>query len=215
MITPQVLLPFPLAWGFSTKADDPAFPYPAPLSQVHGCGIVEAEGGIQEADGIWTQRPGVRIGVRVADCVPILLAGELPGAGPWVAALHAGWRGAVGGIFREGIRRFVAMGGSPGNLTWALGPAIQRCHFEVGPEVVQVARLDPAWRESLAKEGPAGKPHLDLHGFLKAQALDMGLSPEKDGSISLCTVCQRDLLWSYRCGDRTARQWGWVEILPE
>ncbi len=211
MLVPQVPPPFPLRWGFSTKGDGAEALPPPRLSQVHGCGLVEARDAVQEGDGVWTFAPGARIGVRVADCVPILLAGRAAGR-PWAAALHAGWRGAVAGILRRGVEIFRGLGGEPGELTWALGPAIQRCHFEVGPEVVEAAAQDSAWHEGLATEGPRGRPHLDLHGFLRAQALDLGLDPSKDGSLPLCTVCQADLLWSWRRGDRSERQWGWIEI---
>lgn len=211
MLVPQVVPPFPLRWGFSVKGDEPAsLPRPR-LGQVHGCGIVEAADAVQEGDGLWTTTPGLRIGVRVADCVPVLLAGQA-GDRPWVAALHAGWRGAVAGILRRGVARFRDLGGEPRGLVWALGPAIQACHFEVGPEVIEAAAQDPAWREELAQTGPGGRPHLDLHGLLRAQALDEGLDPRKDGSVPLCTVCQKDLLWSWRRGDRAERQWGWIEI---
>ena len=213
MLVPQTATPFPLAWGFSTKLDAPeSLPKPE-LSQVHGCAVVEAKGAMQEADGIWTTRAGLRIGVRVADCVPILLAGPLEDGRPWIAALHAGWRGATGGILRRGVGLFREQGGDPAALSYAFGPAIQACHFEVGEEVIESAKSDPAWHGGLRREGPKGKPHLDLHGFLRAQALDLGLDPRKDGSLPLCTMCQTELLHSFRAGDRTARQWGWAEIL--
>jgi len=175
---------------------------------------------VVDGDGLWTCAPGVRIGVRVADCVPILLAGTLPDAVPWVAALHAGWRGATGhgdpepggGILRRGLARFGALGGDPAHLVWAFGPAILACHFEVGSEVIAAARLDRAWREDLRREGPGGRAHLDLHGFLRAQALDLGLDPAREGSVALCTVCHPELLYSFRRGDTTGRQWGWIEI---
>ncbi len=215
MLTPQVTPPFPLHWGFSTKLDPPADLPLLRLSQVHGCGLVEAPGlgsqGIQEADGIWTTTAGVCIGVRVADCVPILMAGLVVGK-PWAAVLHAGWRGAVAGIFRRGIDLFQAQGGEVEMLTWALGPSIQQCHFEVGEEVIDAARLDPAWHPSLSAAGPRGRPHLDLPGFLRAQGVHLGLSPSREGSVNLCTVCQEQLLWSFRRGDRFERQWGWIEI---
>jgi len=214
MLTPTVPTPFPLAWGFSTRLDDPATLPPVRLRQVHGCGVVVASGAVQEADGLWTREPGLRIGVRVADCVPVLLAGTTPG-GPWVAALHAGWRGAVAGILRRGVEEFRAQGGRPGELVWALGPAILKCHFEVGEEVLDAARRDPAWREELAEPGPRGRPHLDLHGFLRAQALDLGLEPARDGSVARCTLCERDLLYSYRGGDLEGRQWGWIQCPPQ
>ncbi|BDU76826.1 polyphenol oxidase family protein [Mesoterricola sediminis] len=212
MLTPSLAPPFPLAWGFSTRLDDPAsLPVPD-LRQVHGCAVVEAGGAVQDADGVWTRQPGRTIGVRVADCVPVLLAG-LAGGRPWVAALHAGWRGAVGGILRQGVAAFRAQGGDPADLAWALGPAILACHFEVGDEVIAEARRDPAWREALAAPGPRGRAHLDLHGLLRAQALDLGLDPARDGSVARCTLCERDLLYSFRGGDATGRQWGWIRIL--
>jgi YfiH family protein len=224
LLTPEVQPPFPLKWGFSTRLDSPEHLPERRLNQVHRCGIVEASEAVVEGDGLWTSRPGARIGVRVADCVPILLAGPLADGRPWVAALHAGWRGATGhgddspfagpgrGILRRGVARFRALGGNPAELVWAFGPAILACHFEVGEEVIAAARHDPAWRQKLRSEGPSGKAHLDLHGFLRAQALDLGLDSTKDGSVALCTLCRPDLLFSYRRGETTDRQWGWIEI---
>lgn len=211
MLIPTIAPPFPLAWGFSTRMDGSEDLPPVRLSQVHGCGIVGATEDVQVADGIWTAKPGEKIGVRVADCVPILLAGMAHGK-PWIAALHAGWRGAVAGIFRNGIEVFRVQGGDPSTLVWAFGPAIQPCHFEVGDEVIAAARQDPAWNENLRSAGSSGRPHLDLHGLLRAQGLSLGLDPLKEGSVPICTVCRHDLLWSYRRGDHSGRQWGWLSI---
>ena len=220
VLVPAVQPPFPLSWGFSTRLDPPEALPDRRLNQVHRCDVVEASRTVVDADGLWTMSPGLRIGVRVADCVPILLAGPLADGTPWVAALHAGWRGATGhgdpgpggGMLRRGLARYRALGGDPASLVWAFGPAILACHFEVGEEVIAAARLDPAWRDQLRTEGPAGRPHLDLHGFLRAQALDLGLTPAKEGSMAICTVCRPDLLYSYRRGETTGRQWGWIEI---
>ena len=181
------------------------------LAQVHGCAIWEASDTLREGDGHWTMEPGRRIGVRVADCAPILLAGLVHGR-PWVAALHAGWRGAAAGILRRGAALFLELGGRPDDLHYAFGPCIMPCHFEVGPEVIEAAKSDQAWRPDLAPMGPSGKQHLDLHGLLRAQALDMGLDGAKDGSIARCTLCERGLFHSHRGGD-AGRQWGWVEII--
>ena len=211
MLLPTVQPPFPLNWGFSTKLDSAGSLPPVRLLQVHGRKVVQAADAIQSADGLWTQEPGQAIGVRVADCVPVLLAGLMHGR-PWAAALHAGWRGAVAGILREGVAIFRENGGDPGQLVWALGPAILQCHFEVGPEVIAAAAQDPAWDPGLASPGPRGRPHLDLHGFLRSQALDLGLDPGKDGSVGKCTYCEGELLNSYRRGDLEGRQWGWLRI---
>jgi len=210
MLTPGVLPPFPLSWGFSTRTDPDASLPPERLHQVHGCDLVQAQERIQDADGIWTRTPGETIAVQTADCVPVLLAGPVHGR-PWAAALHAGWRGSVGGILRRAVALYAQLGGHPGDLVWALGPAILKCHFEVGEEVVAAARRDPAWHEGLVQPGPRGRPHLDLHGLLRAQALDLGLTPDRDGSLPLCTYCHPELLHSYR-RDGPGRQWAWVRI---
>ena len=212
MLAPKVPAPFPLRWGFTTRLDGPELAPPMRLRQIHGCQIHQATGDVQDGDGLWTQEQGLPIGVRVADCVPILLAGMAEG-GPWAAALHAGWRGAVAGILRRGVAIFVERGGHPEDLAWALGPCIRKCHFEVGPEVLETVRRDPAWEEALAEPRAEGKFHFDLPGFLRAQALALGLDPARDGSVSLCTVCEPELLFSYRRGDTEGRQWGFVEIL--
>ena len=83
----------------------------------------------------------------------------------------------------------------------------------MGAEVIEAFRVDPAWRSELSVLGPRGRPHLDLQSFLRAQALDLGLDPAKDGSIALCTHCRGDLFHSYRRGDLEGRQWGLIEIL--
>lgn len=220
MLTPSLHPPYPIAWGFTTKHEDPSLIPAARLTQVHGTRVVEASLQTEAADGLWTTHPGLRIGVRVADCVPVLLAGKAQDR-PWIAAIHAGWRSAVGGegtgdspgILRVALGCYLQAGGRPEDLFWAFGPSIQKCHFEVGPEVIEAARKDEAWHEALAESGPSGKPHLDLHGFLRAQALHLGLLAHQEGSVPRCTMCERDLLYSYRSGDREARQWGWLEIL--
>lgn len=220
MLTPAVATPFPLAWGFSTKQDDLQSLPLRRLHQVHGTEIHEAAEELSDGDGLWTMKPQYRIGVRTADCVPVLLAGPIKDV-PWVAALHAGWRSAVGGngtgnapgILRVCAEIFRNKGGDLMDLSWALGPSIQKCHFEVGEEVIHAAAKDPAWENGLRCMGHRGRPHLDLQGFLRRQALDLGLDASKDGSINLCTMCEPDLLWSYRRDDWDDHQWGWIEIL--
>ncbi len=215
LLVPQVEVPFPLLWGFTTRDTTAALLPPRRLHQVHGCGVLEVPPGSttlgQEGDGLWTEAVRTRLGVRVADCVPVLLAGWAQDR-PWIAAVHAGWRGAVAGILDRAVGIFQARGGQCGSLYFAFGPCIQPCHFEVGDEVIAAARRHPAWEASLALPGPSGKPHLDLHGLLRAQALHLGLDPAKDGSIRRCTCCERDLFFSYRCGDREGRQWGLIEL---
>jgi polyphenol oxidase len=98
--------------------------------QVHSNRVVRAAPGHtnEEADGLWTDEPGVPLLAMSADCLPIVLVrthGERA-----VAVLHAGWKGLLDGIVAEGVK---ALGG--GALAAAIGPAIGPCCYEVGEDV--------------------------------------------------------------------------------
>ena len=102
-----------------------------------------------EADVIVSDDPASAIGVRVADCAPILLADRRLRV---VGAAHAGWRGtaqdAAGAAVRAMTREF---GCQPGDLTAAIGPCLGPCCGEVGdevPDAFKTAGYDEATLES-------------------------------------------------------------------
>jgi YfiH family protein len=109
--------------------------YPLPsepiwLKQVHGTGVVQLPGPInQEADASLTTTPGVVCVVKTADCLPILVTNQL---GQEVAAIHAGWRGLVAGVIEATFAKMVS---HPEHCLAWIGPSISQAHFEVGPEV--------------------------------------------------------------------------------
>ncbi len=83
------------------------------------------------ADGFVTDIPGVPIGVKCADCVPILLYEA--GAGV-AAAVHAGWRGTASGIAAVAVERMCRLGAVRSRIRAAIGPSIcSRC-FTVGED---------------------------------------------------------------------------------
>ena len=86
-------------------------------------------------DGLMTAEPGVLLNIRIADCLPVLLVDPRHRV---VAAVHAGWRGALARIIEKAVgdmRR--AFGSDPYELIAVLGPSIRACCFEVGAEVVE------------------------------------------------------------------------------
>jgi YfiH family protein len=86
-------------------------------------------------DALISNMPGVLLGVQTADCVPVLLADTRCRA---VAAIHAGWRGTLARIAAKTLGRMsMAFGTRPADVVAAIGPAIHRCSYEVGPEVAQ------------------------------------------------------------------------------
>jgi YfiH family protein len=177
-----------LLHGFGTrKADIPSF-YPnlATLKQVHSDRCVAAEGltGVLGCgDALLERTPGAVVGVKTADCIPVLLVDERQRA---VAAVHAGWRGTVAGIVGAAINAMhKRYGTEPADLHAAIGPGIGECCYEVGPEVAEQFGLE-------------GRVHLDLASVNRDQLLEAGLCPERIYLSNLCTMCRPDEFHSFR-----------------
>jgi hypothetical protein len=139
----------------------------------------------------------VLVGVKTADCVPILIGDPRTGA---CAAVHAGWRGTSESIVARAVER---LGGEYGaraeDLIAAVGPAALGCCYEVGPEVVETFRAGfPLYADALL--APTREEHalIDLHEANRRQLLDAGLRAENVHAAPLCTMCRTDLFFSYR-----------------
>src|SRR5580658_8570156 len=106
------------------------------LKQIHSNIVLSGEGECsREGDALISDRPGIIIGIRTADCVPVLLA-DPPNRG--IAAVHAGWRGTAAQIVRETVAATAAKWQTrPQDLRAAIGPSIGSCCYEVGPEVAR------------------------------------------------------------------------------
>ncbi len=143
----------------------------------------------RQGDALISDRAGVLVGVRTADCVPILLVDP---SIPVVAAIHAGWRGTAENISAAAVRELAARWKSrPENLRAAIGPSIGVCCYEVGPEVAQrFGKWDPRTRQV---EGPV---HLDLPAMNEVQLRGVGVT---DIWISgECTCCVPGRFFSFR-----------------
>ena len=145
-----------------------------------------------EGDGLVTNQIGLSIGIRTADCVPLLILDSTTRA---VAAVHAGWRGTASGIARRAVERLQASYDSlPGELYAAIGPCIRACCYQVGEEVA--ARFAGAG-DVLQPDGP-GKYRLDLAAANRLQLEESGLKPDHVFDCQLCTCCLADRFFSYR-----------------
>lgn len=182
------------AWqkhGFGTRKRGP---FPAlTLRQVHSAEIVVAGGFAdqeKEGDALVTAERNRPIGVRTADCVPILLLDPKTSA---VGAVHAGWRGTAAAIVSNAVARLrLAYGSDPGELQAAIGPCIRACCYEVSDDVA--ARFAPARVQPVA----GSRPHLDLAGTNNDQMVECGLKPEHIYDCDLCTCCNPEIFHSYR-----------------
>lgn len=151
---------------------------------------------VQEGDALVTNHPRTLVLVRTADCVPVLLVDDRAGV---VAAIHAGWRGAVAGIVPDTIALCVKeFQSSPKSIKAAIGPSIGSCCYEVDAPVIDPLRARyPDWPGVLQETGK-GKARLDLKRLIRQQLLEEGLAPDSIDMVNLCTHCRADLFYSYR-----------------
>ncbi len=128
------------------------------LRQVHGARAVIVRAGDDdrdwdklppEADILVSDHPAVALSVRVADCVPILLADVRSGA---AAAVHAGWRGTAAGAVRAAVDALAfEFGSARSDLVVAIGPSIGPCCYRVGADMVEAFRAAGATRDQLSR----------------------------------------------------------------
>lgn len=161
--------------------------------QVHGTDIwrADAPGGVEGYDALISATPGVVLAVSVADCTPVLVYDARNGA---VAAIHAGWRGAAGGLVSKTLGRLEQDFGTSGADCYAyVGTCIDECSFEVGPEVgVQFdepfKRFDPG----------SGKYFVDLKRACAAQLRAFGIPMSQVEISPYSTVLNNADYFSHR-----------------
>jgi YfiH family protein len=169
--------------------------------QVHSDRVVRAAPAMrgEQADGLWTDEPGLPILAMSADCLPIALA-RVNGAEPAVAVLHAGWKGLLAGIVATGAD---ALGS--GMLAAAVGPGIGPCCYEVGEEVA--APFRERFGDDVMRDG-----RLDL--WTSAERALRAAGVEHVDRFDRCTFCEPEAFFSHRRdAGRTGRQAGlaWIE----
>ena len=173
------------------------------VKQVHGTAALVVDRALTPNDrfqGGWdalvTNQPGVMVAVRTADCVPVLVHDPTRRV---VAAIHAGWRGAVAGIVPKTIALMESrFSSAPEHLRVSIGPSAGACCYEVDEPVLDRLRQEcPDWERAI-RDRRSGKAHLDLKALIKEQAQATGVNSESITAVNLCTICHEDLFFSYR-----------------
>lgn len=136
--------------------------------QVHSATALVADGPwpgeTPRADGVASVTPGVVCAALAADCAPVLLADP---QGRVVAACHAGWRGALGGVIEATVEQMVRLGAQRSRLRAAVGPCIGPHSYEVGLEFLEsFLAVDRAYEGFFASGASADKRMFDLPAFV-------------------------------------------------
>lgn len=181
------------------------------LKQVHSTQVYEVDESVgcveREGDALVTQRPDFIIGVRVADCLPLLVYDPVSKT---KAAIHAGWRGLVGGVIENTFLLLKQNGVLAENCRVALGPCICEKCFEVGLEVK--AEFEKKFGANLAfiQPGKADRSYISLRQAALLVLKQLGLSEAHIEVLPDCTSCQNDLWPSFRKGDKVLRTFAFV-----
>lgn len=192
-----------LGTGTPIRDSSASAPWILSVKQVHGTDALVVDRpltGGDRFDGGWdalvTDQQGTMVAVRTADCVPVLVHDARRRV---VAAIHAGWRGAVAGIVPKTLalmqERF---GAELGQLHVSIGPSAGVCCYEVDEPVLNQVRQRFPWWETVLRDHCNGKARLDLKALIRRQAQDCGIDGGCVTSVNVCTICHEDLFFSYR-----------------
>ena len=144
----------------------------------------------EEGDALITRDEGLAVAARTADCVPVLIAHPQSGD---VAAVHAGWRGAVAGVVSNALR---ALGHPPAELLVAIGPHIRVGAFEIGEEVAE--ELERVGGTIAIDRASGRKPHGDLAALLRVQLGVVGVPESSIDDVGGCTHADAANFFSHR-----------------
>ncbi len=145
------------------------------------------------ADAVVTDRPGLILGVVTADCAPVLLADREAGV---IAAAHAGWKGALGGVLASAVSAMVGLGARADRIAAAVGPTIARASYEVDDRFQRHFFAADRANERFFADGQPGHWQFDLEGFVVSQLAEAGVG--RIEALGLDTYAEPDRFYSFR-----------------
>jgi len=151
------------------------------------------------ADAMVTDRPGLVLGILTADCAPVLLA---DGRARVVAAAHAGWRGALGGVLEATVTAMIGLGARPETIVAAIGPCIGLRSYEVGHDFPEPFIDQEVSNADFFAPSPVtdGRYLFDLPGYVSRQLSHLGVT--EVSRVPADTYRDETRFFSYRRGSQ-------------
>lgn len=169
--------------------------------QVHGVDTVIANAPVRGrrwlalADAMITDKPGVALVMRYADCTPILAFDPVRGV---IGVAHAGWRGTVNGMSYHLIKAMQqAYGCRPSDIQAGIGPCIGPDRYQVGEEVIEAAFSYYNTIDGIIKRRP--DDDTAYFNLWEANRCDLQRAGVEQIEIAeICTATRTDEFYSHR-----------------
>jgi YfiH family protein len=185
------------------------------MQQVHGNRVLvlrnneDFSKGPPQADAVITAQQGIGLGIKTADCVPIMILDPVRKV---IGAVHAGWRSTSLRIGPESVATFASeFSSKPSDLVAVIGPCIGPCCYEVDGRVFD--SMSEADRRIGFRPISPDRWMLDLAAVNRSQLIEAGLITDHIAVADQCTACRRDLFFSHRGkGGKTGRQLNFIML---
>jgi len=175
--------------------------------QVHSSNVktVNEPGKKPSTDAIISSTKSLVLSIQVADCIPLYLADPENNI---IGIVHAGWRGIEKNIIDNSIDKMIEQGADNKKIIAYIGPSIQQCCFEIGPEVAK------KFPRNFQINGNADRLLMDLQELTKHLLMKNFISFNNIISSKECTKCNSDKYFSYRNnGSKSGRMIGVIGLI--
>lgn len=160
-------------------------------------------------DGLLTNKEGISLSLRFADCTPILFYDPIKNV---IGNIHSGWKGTVQKIGQKALLKMIEeYGCNVNDIICCIGPCIGICHFEVGEDVKEIFENTFSYLgniESMIKKGEIKeeeqKYYIDTTLINRKLLEEVGVPSKNIIESNICTVCNKDYMHSYRADKENA-----------
>ena len=153
-------------------------------------------------DGMVTQKEKIVLSTTNADCILLLFFDPVTKT---IANTHSGWKSTLQRISVKTVQKMVSeFGSKPENIICCICPSIRKCHFEVDKDVKDLFEKefkDLNIRQNtdiMEKQKDIEKWNIDTVLINKIILEKVGLKTENIIDSGLCSVCNKDLIHSFR-----------------
>lgn len=153
-------------------------------------------------DGIVTQKENLVLSTTNADCILLLFFDPVTKT---IANTHSGWKGTLQRISVKTVEKMVnEFGCKPEDIICCICPSIRKCHFEVDKDVKDL--FEEKFKDLniskntdiMEKQKDKEKWNIDTVLINKIILEKAGLKTENIIDSGLCSVCNKDLIHSFR-----------------